>query len=60
MLTDDEKAIIDNWDFPVGNRDFPEDRAHENGNYSCLCFRCGNTFIGHKRRVRCKQCETES
>jgi hypothetical protein len=37
-------------------RDWPEDFGHENGNYSCTCRGCGETFIGHKRRVFCKQC----
>ena len=38
-------------------RDFPEDRKNENGNYHCLCSRCGEQFIGHKRRALCKVCE---
>jgi len=40
----------------VIDRDWTEDAAHENGNYQCLCSTCGNTFIGHKRRVTCKAC----
>ena len=42
------------------NPDWTEDFAHENGNYSCLCCRCGQAFVGHKRRVICKACFTES
>ena len=37
-------------------RDWTEDAAHENGEYSCLCSTCGNRFVGHKRRVTCKAC----
>lgn len=40
----------------VEGRDWIEDASHENGNYQCLCSTCGNTFIGHKRRVTCKAC----
>ena len=36
---------------------FPEDTAHENGNYNNLCCKCKVTFVGHKRRVLCKRCE---
>lgn len=36
--------------------DWPEDFEHENGNYSCICHKCGGSFIGHKRRVTCKVC----
>ena len=41
------------------NRDWPEDFSHENGNYSCRCVHCGKPFIGHKRRVTCKQCSKD-
>jgi hypothetical protein len=37
-------------------RDWPEDFAHENGQYSCGCVYCGSHFIGHKRRVVCRRC----
>jgi hypothetical protein len=40
----------------VKDGDWPEDRGHENGNYSNLCVDCGNFFIGHKRRVVCRIC----
>jgi hypothetical protein len=39
-----------------GERDWPEDKAHENGNYSCSCIQCGKSFNGHKRRVMCRAC----
>lgn len=35
---------------------FPEDYAHENGNYINKCHSCGFYFKGHKRRVTCKMC----
>lgn len=38
------------------NRDWNEDKSHENGNYVCVCCDCGFHFIGHKRRVICKVC----
>jgi len=37
-------------------RDFPEDAHLENGNYECSCSYCNRGFIGHKRRVICKEC----
>ena len=37
-------------------RDWPEDFAHENGNYQNLCCECGKLFFGHKRRVVCRSC----
>lgn len=37
-------------------RDYAEDRTHENGRYHNTCVRCGNQFVGHKRRVMCKCC----
>lgn len=37
-------------------RSFPEDYPHENGNYLNSCFECHEPFIGHKRRVVCRQC----
>ena len=35
-----------------------EDMPHENGNYINACKRCGAYFIGHKRRIICKECVT--
>ena len=40
-------------------KDWTEDFAYENGNYRCLCAYCGEYFIGHKRRVMCKQCDKD-
>ena len=37
---------------------YPEDYAHENGNYMNVCRNCGEYFMGHKRRVWCKLCLT--
>lgn len=37
-----------------------EDAKHENGNYQCICYICGRTFIGHKRRVVCKRCDLKN
>ena len=48
-MTPDQKHIAD--------RDWPEDFAHENGNYLCLCCLCKETFAGHKRRIVCKLCD---
>ncbi|NCU28735.1 MAG: hypothetical protein EOM85_03655 [Candidatus Moranbacteria bacterium] len=39
--------------------DFTEDFELENGNYYCVCCNCGKEFIGHKRRVICKECESK-
>lgn len=43
----------------MSDRDWPEDFPHENGNYENYCFRCGETFLGHKRRMTCKKCVAE-
>jgi hypothetical protein len=37
-------------------KDYKEDFSHENGNYSNICLKCKNEFMGHKRRVICKTC----
>lgn len=43
-----------------GPRDFPEDAKDEdNGTYSNMCRECHRRFIGHKRRVICKECHAE-
>ena len=36
-----------NWD---------EDKDQENGNYMNKCIYCKSFFMGHKRRVICKEC----
>lgn len=43
-------------DIHADPRDWPEDFAHENGNYFCPCTTCGKAFKGHKRRTTCKLC----
>mgnify|MGYP000400275396 CR=1 FL=1 len=40
--------------------DFPEDFEHENGMYMNKCCHCQVTFLGYKRRVSCKVCDTLS
>ena len=40
------------------SRDWLEDAEHENGNYQCRCYKCSQGFLGHKRRIVCKICET--
>lgn len=42
----------------LAQRSFPEDAGHENGQYQCSCTFCAKVFIGHKRRVACKVCES--
>lgn len=37
-------------------KDWPDDAMHENGRYSCHCCNCGASFLGHKRRVMCREC----
>lgn len=39
---------------------WPEDFAHENGNYQCRCICCNDLFMGHKRRVVCRVCDVPS
>ncbi|MCK5602035.1 hypothetical protein KAR91_09205 [Candidatus Pacearchaeota archaeon] len=40
-------------------KDWHEDSAHENGNYSGKCSTCSEEFRGHKRRVTCRECATK-
>lgn len=37
-------------------RDFPEDFNNENGKYLCTCRICHLSFVGHKKRIICKEC----
>lgn len=39
-------------------RSRPEDVAHENGGYLNTCHYCQQRFMGHKRRVVCKVCNS--
>lgn len=38
--------------------DWVEDFEHENGNYHQKCYNCEADFIGHKRRIVCRECHT--
>lgn len=40
------------------NKSWPEDFNHENGKYINICTYCKGQFMGHKRRVICKECYT--
>ncbi len=48
------------FDVKYDPEDWEEDKDLENGNYSCLCRQCGCEFTGHKRRIICKKCATNS
>ena len=39
---------------------WPEDFGGENGNYHNECVTCKTLFIGHKRRVVCRECAEEA
>lgn len=43
---------IPTFKFPALN----SPRNHEDNSYCCLCFSCGNQFLGPKRSVICKVC----
>lgn len=38
------------------SKDWTEDFIHENGKYMNKCVHCSETFLGHKRRIICKEC----
>jgi len=40
------------------SRDWTEDFKYENGMYGNKCVKCGQEFIGYKRRLICKICAT--
>lgn len=40
--------------------DWPEDSAHENGNYFNKCVSCDVDFVGHKLRHICRKCHYEA
>ena len=40
-------------------KNWTEDYEHENGNYTCKCYKCKEGFYGYKRRVICKECFSE-
>lgn len=43
-----------------GPKDWKEDSGHENGDYQNRCCQCDAIFLGHKRRVVCKECSDEN
>jgi hypothetical protein len=58
---DSEGKIIDTdisvpYNIEYTNKDYPEDRDLENGNYVRICVDCGSKFVGHKKRIQCKVC----
>jgi hypothetical protein len=59
---DEQYSIAMNY-IPESPKNWEEDFFHENGQYTCNCCVCDNMFVGHKRRVVCKECadaESES
>ena len=52
---DAAQTLIDNYE--SNEKDYTEDINHENGNYENIGCGCGDHFIGHKRRVLCKECK---
>ena len=38
-------------------KDWTEDFKYDNGKYQNECVECGSLFLGHKRRVFCKECK---
>lgn len=38
------------------SRNWQCDYTHENGNYCNTCIYCLRLFIGHKRRISCREC----
>lgn len=48
--------ILIDFNYKASDRDWPDDFAHENGNYFNQCFVCKETFRGYKRRIVCKKC----
>lgn len=38
---------------------WPEDWPGDNGEYLGKCRSCGESFLGHKRRLTCKPCSTK-
>lgn len=53
-----EIIINKNWFQTLrdSSKSFQEDYPHENGNYVNTCFKCKSDFMGHKRRIACKDC----
>jgi len=56
-----EEEVIGEIQFPFDDKkSYPEDFSHENGQYQNRCFLCTHYFLGHKRRVMCKECFTKT
>jgi len=56
LMTDADEGRKVNIFQEYGERDYPEHRDLENGNYYNTCSECGLQFIGHKRMTVCKLC----
>ncbi len=52
-------GVITYFELREHPRSWSEDYNHENGEYANKCLHCKKYFIGHKRRIICKQCETK-
>ncbi len=52
--------MIDYPELMRSPKSWKEDFEHENGNYFNKCCHCKCDFIGHKRRVICKECYSAS
>src|SRR4051812_11549193 len=50
-----KSEILELWD-DKNPRNWCEDFSHENGKYFNTCCICKKDFLGHKRRVSCKEC----
>lgn len=53
-------SLVDETRFGTPERNWWQDACFENGNYLNTCCFCEKTFIGHKRRVVCRQCSESS
>jgi hypothetical protein len=54
---DKGEVLVGEIQFPFNDKkSWVEDFSHENGQYQNRCFLCTHYFIGHKRRVICKEC----
>jgi len=51
-----EKVVRSYAEIKNSPKSWMEDFSHENGNYMNHCIFCESDFIGHKRRVVCKEC----
>lgn len=49
-------STVGQSDMTPTTRDWPEDFANENGNYSNICLWCAETFTGYKRILVCRVC----